>query len=445
MERSMLTKKYLEISPAKLRANSFNVHTHPPAQIAELASGIEKFGWTNPILADDDYRILAGHARWQAAKQLSLQTVSVIVLSGLSPALRRSLVLFDNKIAEKSRWDRAGLAHELHQLSSLLAAEGLDISLTGFEAPEIDQLMGDLIDPEDDPVDDFRQPPAEDAPATKIGDLWSLGPHRIACGDATEHGAVQKLKGHDRAAMVTADPPFNLPARSIQGRGSIRHPDFVRGSGELSSSAHIRLLTDSFSLAAKFSLPGALHYLFMDWRHVREILAAGDEVYNGLVNIVVWNKTNAGQGSFYRSQHELIFIFKVGSASHRNNIALGRHGRNRSNVWTYPGVNTFRAGRLEDLSAHPTVKPVALVADAMRDCTRRGDLVLDPFLGSGTTVLAAERVGRRGYGLELDPKYVDVTIRRWQQYTGRDAILKATGQTFAELSKTRTKGRTDDQ
>lgn len=386
----MLTKKYLEIPPAKLRRNSSNVRTHSQAQIAELALAIQKLGFTNPILADEEYRILAGDGRWQAAKKLGLRTVSVIVLSGLTAAQRRALVLFDNKIAEKSGWDRTALAHELDELSSLLAAEGLDISLTGFEAPEIDQLMGDLIDPEDDPIDAVPQPHSDEVPVSQVGDLWSLGPNRIACGDATEHAAVQTLMGRDRATMVFADAPYNLPARSIQGRGRIRHRDFVRGSGELSSSAHIRLLTDSFSLAAKFSAPGSLHYHCMDWRHVREILAAGDEVYDELVNIAVWNKTNAGQGSFYRSQHELVFIFKVGSASHRNNIELGRHGRNRSNVWTYPGVNTFRPGRLDDLSAHPTVKPVALVADAVRDCTRRGDVVFDPFLGSGN-----DRIGGR--------------------------------------------------
>lgn len=171
----------------------------------------------------------------------------------------------------------------------------------------------------------------------------------------------------------------------------------------------------------------------MDWRHIGEMLAAGNEVYGKPKNLVVWVKTNAGQGTFYRSQHELIFIFKNGAASHINNFELGQHGRNRSNVWTYAGVNTFRAGRLDDLSVHPTVKPVALVADAMRDTSRRGDIVLDPFMGSGTTILAAERVGRRGYGIEIDPLYVDAAVRRWQKFTKRDAILKATGQTFHEV------------
>ena len=441
----MPTNKYLEISPAKLRQNSSNVRTHSKAQIAELASAIRHFGFTNPILADEQYVILAGHARWQAAKQLGLRAVSVIVLSGLTPVQRRALVLFDNKIGEKAGWDRAALAHELDDLSSLLAAEGLDIALTGFEAPEIDGLMGDLVDPEHDRVDDFAQAHASEIGVSQVGDLWSLGRHRVACGDATDEAAIRTLMGRDRASMVFADAPYNLPVPSIQGRGRIRHRDFVRGSGELSASAHVRLLTDSFSLAAKFSLAGSLHCLSMDWRHVREMLAAGDKVYHELVNIAVWNKTNAGQGSFYRSQHELIFIFKFGSAPHRNNIELGRHGRNRSNLWTYAGVNTFRVGRLDDLALHPTVKPVALIADAIRDCTKRGNIVLDPFLGSGSTVLAAERVGRLGYGLELDPLYVDVAIRRWQSFTRKDAILTATGQTFTEVAEARRRGAEHDQ
>jgi DNA modification methylase len=196
-------------------------------------------------------------------------------------------------------------------------------------------------------------------------------------------------------------------------------------------------LASTFSLAAQYSREGSIHYVCMDWRHLGEALAAGNEAYTELKNLVVWAKTNAGQGSFYRAQHELILVFKNGHGPHQNNIELGRHGRNRSNVWTYAGVNTFRAGRLDELSIHPTVKPVGLVADAMRDCSRRGDIVLDPFLGSGTTILAAERVGRRGYGLEIDPLYVDAAIRRWQDFTKRDAILKATGQTFDEVAAAR--------
>jgi DNA modification methylase len=250
---------------------------------------------------------------------------------------------------------------------------------------------------------------------------------------------MRKLMGSERAAMVFTDPPYNTRIRAVQGRGKIKHREFVEGSGELSSADFTCFLIKSLALTAKYSVPGSIHFVCIDWRHLGELLAAGKDVYSALKNIIVWVKSNAGQGSLYRSQHEFIFVFKNGDAPHLNNIELGRHGRNRSNVWNYPGVNTFRAGRLDDLAIHPTVKPITLVADAVRDCSRRGDVVLDPFIGSGTTIMAAERVGRRAYGLELDPRFVDAAVRRWQTYTGRDAILKSTKQTFDELAAVRNK------
>ena len=243
--------------------------------------------------------------------------------------------------------------------------------------------------------------------------------------------------GRDRAAMVFADPPYNVQVASVVGRGKIKHREFASASGEMSGAEFTGFLTSTLSLAARYSREGSIHYVCMDWRHLGEALAAGSEVYSELKNLVVWAKTNAGQGSLYRSQHELILVFKNGNGPHQNNIELGKHGRSRSNVWTYAGVNSFRAGRLDELTIHPTVKPVALVADAMRDCSRRGDIILDPFMGSGTTILAAERVGRRGYGMEIDPLYVDAAIRRWQDFTKRDVILKATGQTFDEVAAAR--------
>jgi DNA modification methylase len=248
---------------------------------------------------------------------------------------------------------------------------------------------------------------------------------------------MRALMGRDRAAMVFADPPYNVRVCPIVGRGKIKHREFAFAAGEMSPDEFTKFLESSLSLAAQYSRAGSIHYVCMDWRHLGEALAAGKGVYSELKNLVVWAKTNAGQGSFYRSQHELILVFKNGDGPHQNNIELGRHGRSRSNVWSYAGVNSFRAGRLDELAIHPTVKPVALVADAMRDCSRRGDIILDPFMGSGTTILAAERVGRRGYGLEIDPLYVDAAIRRWQDFTKRDAILKATGQTFDEVTAAR--------
>jgi DNA modification methylase len=243
--------------------------------------------------------------------------------------------------------------------------------------------------------------------------------------------------------MIFGDPPFNVKIKDIVGRGKIKHREFSVASGEMSPARFIAFLKKWMQLAAQYSDDGSIHYICIDWRHLAEIIAAGEAVYTELKNVVVWAKTNAGQGSFYRSQHEFVFVFKNGDGPHQNNIQLGRHGRNRSNLWTYAGVNTFRAGRLDELTIHPTVKPVALVADAIRDCSHRGEIVLDPFMGSGTTILAAEKVGRRAYGLEIDPAYVDVAVKRWQDFTKRDAVLKATGQTFDEVAAERASTRSN--
>jgi len=427
----MPVSQITQIAIGKLRPNPANVHTHSKQQLIQIARSIKQVGFIAPIITDEDSLILAGHGRWLASKQLGLRLVPVMVVSGLSDAERRAYLLADNRLTEKASWDRAALAIELRQLAPLLAEAGLDIELTGFETPEIDSLMGDLVDPEQDPSDEL--PGVAKEPVSRRGDLWLLDRHHLLCGNAKDDADLRKLMGRERATMVFTDPPFNVRISSVQGRGKIRHREFLEGSGELSPEEFTCFLVDSLALAASYSFDGSIHYDCMDWRHIGEMLAAGNEVYGKPKNLVVWVKTNAGQGTFYRSQHELIFVFKNGAASHINNFELGQHGRNRSNVWTYAGVNTFRAGRLDDLSVHPTVKPVALVADAMGDTSRRGDIVLDPFMGSGTTILAAERVGRRGYGIEIDPLYVDAAVRRWQKFTKRDAILKATGQTFHEV------------
>jgi DNA modification methylase len=358
-----------------------------------------------------------------------------MVVSGLSDVEKRALALADNKIAANAGWHRKLLAEELGELAQLLPECNLDLEITGFEAPEIDSLFSDLVDPELDPADEV--PPPSKLAISKIGDLWELGHHKLLCGNAQSTADVRRVMGGKVATMVITDPPYNLPIKQVQGRGRIKHGNFPQGAGEMSSAQFIQFLRIVLSLAAKHSVNGAIHFVFMDWRHIHELHAAGSAVYSELKNVVVWVKTNAGQGSFYRSQHEFVLVYKSGESPHVNNIELGRYGRNRSNVWTYPGVNTFRAGRLDDLAVHPTVKPVALVADAMRDCSRRGDIVLDPFMGSGTAIMAAERVGRRAVGLELDPIYVDVAIRRWQEFTKRDAVLAGTNTTYDEVTAAR--------
>ncbi len=423
----------------RLRPNPRNPRTHSKKQIRQLADSIKRFGCVAPVGVDERGYIIFGHARVQAAGLAGLREIQVIVISGLSDAEKRALALADNKIASRAGWDPALLAAELGDLAHLLPELDLSIEITGFEAAEVDALMVDLVDPEHDPGDEL--PEIAQEPVSLRGDFWLLGRHRLYCGDAKQETDLQKLMGRERATMVFADPPYNVSISSVQGRGRIQHREFSEASSELSPQDFIRFLVNGLFLAAKYAVDGSIHFVCMDWRHSAELLIAGKEVYGTPKNIIVWVKTNAGQGTFYRSQHEFIFVFKKGDASHINNFELGQHGRNRSNVWTYAGVNTFRAGRMDDLAMHPTVKPVALVADAMRDCCRRGDIVLDPFMGSGTTIMAAERVGRRAYGLEIDPLYVDVAVRRWQAYTRRDAILKGTGKTFDEVAAVRSKTR----
>ncbi len=413
-----------------LKPNARNARTHSKKQVCQIADSIQAFGFLVPVLVDENGLIVAGHGRYEAARLLGLETVPAIEVTGLSEAKRRALALADNKVAANAGWDRARLAIELPELAELLVLDGLDIAVTGFAAVEIDQLV---VDFEEDNREDKLDPAWTNAVVvTKPGDLWQLGSHRLLCGDARDPSDLARLMDGGAAAMAFLDPPYNVRVRDIVGRGRVKHPEFAMASGELSRDGFLAFLGDAFTKSAAVSKEGAVHYVCMDWRHIGELTKAGGDVYGTMLNLVVWVKTNAGQGSFYRSQHELIGVFRVGTRPHLNNIELGRHGRSRSNVWHYAGVNTFRAGRLDDLKSHPTVKPVALVADAIKDVTRRGDIVLDTFSGSGTTLLAAERVGRKAYALELEPRFVDVAIRRWQAFTGRDAVHAETGLSFDE-------------
>jgi DNA modification methylase len=428
MEKLMLSIRMTAIGA--LKPNARNARTHSKKQVCQIADSIQAFGFLVPVLVDENGLIVAGHGRYEAARLLGLETVPAIEVTGLSEAKRRALALADNKVAANAGWDRARLAIELPELAELLVLDGLDIAVTGFAAVEIDQLV---VDFEEDNREDKLDPAwANAVVVTKPGDLWQLGSHRLLCGDARDPSDLARLMDGGAAAMAFLDPPYNVRVRDIVGRGRVKHPEFAMASGELSRDGFLAFLGDAFTKSAAVSKEGAVHYVCMDWRHIGELTKAGGDVYGTMLNLVVWVKTNAGQGSFYRSQHELIGVFRVGTRPHLNNIELGRHGRSRSNVWHYAGVNTFRAGRLDDLKSHPTVKPVALVADAIKDVTRRGDIVLDTFSGSGTTLLAAERVGRKAYALELEPRFVDVAIRRWQAFTGRDAVHAETGLSFDE-------------
>ena len=420
-------------SLGELRPNPRNSRTHSKRKVKDLANAIKAVGFIGVVVIDETGMILAGHARYAAAKLLDMTTVPTLCVKGLSDELVRAFVLADNKFSERAGWNREILAAELAELSTLLPSADLEISLTGFELGEIDILLTDAGEEKPEPEDWL--PPTAGPGVTRPGDLWILREHRVLCADARETSNYPRLAKGETAAMVFTDPPYNVKIGGhVQGRGRVRHDEFAFASGEMSDVAFRSFLTMSLGSAARASRDGAIHYVCMDWRHIDALMNVGREVYANMLNLVVWNKTNSGQGSFYRSQHELIAVFRVGDSPHQNNVELGRHGRNRSNVWAYPGVNSFGAGRDELLAMHPTAKPVALVADAMRDCTSKGDVVLDPFLGSGTTVMAAEKIGRRCFGLEYEPAFVDVAIQRWQAYTSADAILEGDGRTFDEIA-----------
>jgi DNA modification methylase len=428
----------IEYTPVReLRPHPNNARTHSKKQIRQIAKSIAQFGFCNPVLVDDAKQIIAGHGRVEAAKLLGIDAVPTVRLAHLSDADKRAYVLADNKLAEKAGWDRDLLAIELQGLIEL----DVDIELTGFEMAEIDLLFEEAREANGASGPEDRVPAPSPAPAvSQTGDLWLLGSHCLLCGDARDQAAYGQLLAGAKAEFVFTDPPYNVAIDGhVCGLGRVHHREFAMGCGEMSEAEFTAFLKAVFALLAEHSIDGSIHQVCMDWRHIWEMLDAGRTVYGELKNLCVWNKTNAGMGSFYRSKHELVFVWKSGSAAHINNFELGQHGRHRSNVWDYPGVNTMRAGRLEELAMHPTVKPVALVADALKDCSRRGGLVLDPFCGSGTILIAAERTGRKARALEVDPTYVDVAVRRWQAYTGKSAILAGSGETFETTAERRAK------
>jgi DNA modification methylase len=422
------------LSIQEIKPNPRNARTHSKAQVRQIAESIRACGFGAPILVDEALTLIAGHGRLKAAELLGLREIPAVQLLGLSAAQRRALALADNKIGDNAGWDRERLAIELPEVAELLIQEDLDISLTGFSPAEIDQLQIDFEEDSTDPGDEVDGGWQTGPAVSERGSLWILDQHRLLCGDARSEADLDRLMGTSRAAMAFLDIPYNVRVRDIGGRGRIKHPEFAFASGEMSRREYVEFLERALGNCSRVSRPGAVHYVCCDWRHVAEVIEAGD---GEVLNIAVWVKTNAGQGSFYRSQHEFVVVFRVGEGPHLNNIELGRHGRSRSNVWNYRGVNTFGVGRMDELRSHPTVKPVALVSDAMRDCSRRRDVVLDTFSGSGTTIMAAERVGRRAYAMDIEPRYVDVAIRRWQAFTRKDAVDGESGRTFDQLAAER--------
>jgi DNA modification methylase len=420
-----------------------NPRKHPEKQLVHLVASIEKFGLAIPVLADEHGNIIAGEARVIAARRLGMDSVPVIVAHNWSPAQIRAYRLADNRIAELADWDRKTLAIEL---SEIINMDEVPVEILGWETAEIDLLLDEVeVEGSDsvDPADAQFEPPV--VPVSRDGDLWLLGPHRLLCGSSLDAACWLRLMGGAQAAMAFTDPPYNVPVTGhVCGLGKTSHAEFAMASGEMSKAEFTAFLTSFIAEMAAHVWNGGLIYLCMDWRHVGELIAAIDANGLSLINMCVWNKTNGGMGSLYRSKHELVLIAKKGSAPHTNNVELGKHGRYRTNVWDYAGVNTFSKTRMADLSSHPTVKPVALVADAIRDVSRPHEIVLDAFMGSGTTILAAERTKRRCFGIEIAPGYVDVAIRRWEAMTGSEAALEATGQTFAEVARERCRQQDPD-
>lgn len=417
------------VSASTLKPYVNNPRTHSKRQVEQIAKSIETFGWTNPILVDDGLGVIAGHGRLAAAQSLGLTEVPVMRLSGMSEAQRKAYVIADNRLAETAGWDDDLLRLEIGSLIEMDLE--FEIEAIGFETGEIDVVMageGGLAEPE-------CVPEPEEGPAVcALGDVWLLGRHRLVCGDALEAASYKALMGGELADACFTDPPYNVPiAGHVSGLGKKTHGEFVMASGEMSDAEFGNFLSAISAQISASVKPGAIVFACMDWRHICDLVKAGESEIGALKNICVWNKDVGGMGSLYRSKHEMVAVFAKRGGKHTNNIQLGRFGRNRTNVWDYPGM----ARQREELAMHPTVKPTAMVMDAIKDVTARDGVVLDPFGGSGSTLLAAEGCGRSARLIELDARYCDLIIRRFEEATGKSAILEGSGETFSLVKEMR--------
>jgi DNA modification methylase len=429
-----LTITYVPIDGIK--SNPRDPRIYQRAEKRRIAKALKKFG-PLPLIVDASLQALSGNIWLEASNMAGFIEVPVIVAHHLNTAEAEAFMLAQVRLIENGKWDERLLGEVLRDLT--LQDLDLDLTITGFDPPEIDLLILklDQQDAGSDPADEL----APSGPrVSRLDDLWILGPHRLLCGNALDARSYRTLLLEESAHIIFADVPFNVAIEdNVSGKGVITHPNFAMASGEMSEDEFIQFLTTALTLMAANSVEGSLHYIAIDWRHLYEMQMAGRQAYDSLQNLCVWSKDKGGMGSLYRSQHELFFVFKKGKKQHCNNVQLGRFGRNRTNIWNYPGVNTFGRGSDEGnlLHLHPTVKPVALIADVLLDASHRGDIVLDPFMGSGSTIVAAEKVGRRARGIEIDPGYVDVAIRRWERWTGQKAVLEGDGRTFAQVAAER--------
>ena len=410
----------ITVDTNQLQPYSQNARTHSKRQISQIAQSIRNFGFNNPILVDGNNVVIAGHGRLMAAKSLAMKEVPIIRLENLTEAKKKAYILADNKLAEKAGWDKEIIQIELQNLLNINV--DFDLTQTGFETPEIDLLLNAAIIPANAPSD--AVPDAAIVPArVQKGDLWKLGNHYVYCGDALDVQSYITLLGNKKADLIFTDPPYNVRIdKNVSGHGSIKHEEFAFASGEMSPAEFSKFLMSALFNLSTFSKSGSIHYVCMDWRHIDEVSFAGKRVYSELKNVCVWNKQLGAMGSLYRSQHELVFVFKNGTDPHINNIELGKYGRTRTNVWDYYGAAAGGSGK-EKLKFHPTVKPIQLVADAIIDCSRQGGLILDCFGGSGSTLLAAERTKRCAYLIEYETKYCDVILYRYERMTKQKAEL----------------------
>lgn len=411
----MVNLKIIDVNLGDIKEYKNNPKIHSGKQINQIASSIKEFGFTNPVLLDENNEIIAGHGRTLAARKLNLEKIPAIILSHLTNEQKKAYRIADNKLIELGKWDFDLLTIEFEALSNLDLSFNLDI--TGFENSQIELLI-DSNKEASNKEDIFSD---TIPPICKKGDIWRLGRHYLICGDSLLNETYQALLSDKKAQMILTDPPYNLKVKDIGSLGKIKHSEFEMASGEMSKEEFTKFLSTFMEHLNNYSLDGSLHYLFMDWKHICEMSNSGSSVYDELKNVCVWNKTNGGMGSLYRSKHEFCFVFKNGKMPHINNIELGVNGRYRTNVWDYQGVNCFGSEQ-KNIELHPTVKPVAMLKDAILDVTNRNDIVLDAFLGSGSTLIACEQTNRVCYGIEIDEKYCDITIKRWEDLTGKKAI-----------------------
>jgi DNA modification methylase len=438
-ERSVLDKvsacPIVRVPIQRLRPSTGHARLHSDAKIIGLVAAIRRFGFVEPILVDQDFTIISGMARWMACQAMGVAEVPVIVISHLSAVEVRALRIALGRFPEWATWDHDQLRVEL----PAIVADLPDLSMQeiGFTVQEVDRLIAPPSEQDQDPADEVPDADNNMSVISREGDLWRLGQHLVLCGDALKAESYDRLLGSTAVRMVLTDPPYNVPINGHVTKRIGKFDEFAMASGEMSNDQFREFLRKAYLQIARAAVPGAIAYFFIDWRHARVMQEAADGVFFEFKNHIVWVKDAPTLGAFYRSQHEFVLVFKIADGKHINNFALGQHGRTRSNVWQYAGMSSFGSGRDEALELHATPKPVAMLVDAILDCSNPGDLVLDPFGGSGSTLIAAQRAHRRARLIEISPTYVDTIVRRWEHFTGEQAVLVDTNQTFAEITRRR--------